>query len=574
MVVAALIGTDRVGLDVETTGLDHRGDRVRLLSLSTDTIDGGVFAYLLDLFDLPAEALGPLWDALAGKELVGHNVIFDVCFLERLGFTPSGKVHCTQNLSRVLYAGSGFQVKHTLAACAQRELGEILDKEEQRSDWSGTLTASQLAYAARDVLVLPRLLEALNRKITEAKLERTAEVESRCLPALAWMSCRGVAVSREAWAALVVKAQTDAARLRQDMLAIAPVPPGEMFVAWNFDSPAQVKRLFQALGVSLASTDDSTLAGIDHPMAELLRQYREAMKKTGTYGEQWLKNIAPDGRVYASWNQTGSEAGRMSCSTPNMQHIPREAAYRRCVAAPPGRVLVKADYSQIELRIAAKVTQDPAMLEAYRTSEDLHTRTARQVLGLQEVTKKDRQLAKAINFGLLYGMGAKGFRGYAKSNYGLDLHEEQAESYRAAFFRAYKGLEAWHRRVKLSRTAETRTLAGRRRLIPSADPSKPEDERRRFEAAMHRERLNTPVQGTGADGLKLALALLWERRAEMPGTFPVLAVHDEIVLECDQVEANAVSAWLRKAMLDAMTPLISPVPVEVDVKVARTWGGD
>ena len=121
---------------------------------------------------------------------------------------------------------------------------------------------------------------------------------------------------------------------------------------------------------------------------------------------------------------TGSEAGRMSCSEPNMQQIPRDGAYRRCVQAPPGRVLVKADYSQIELRIAAKVSGDKALLEAYQRGEDLHTRTACDVLGISEVTKQHRQLAKALNFGLLYGMGARGFRAYAKGQYGVELKEE------------------------------------------------------------------------------------------------------------------------------------------------------
>jgi DNA polymerase-1 len=180
------------------------------------------------------------------------------------------------------------------------------------------------------------------------------------------------------------------------------------------------------------------------------------------------------------------------------------------------------------------------------------------VLGIQEVTKQHRQLAKALNFGLLYGMGAKGFRVYARSNYGLDLSEEEAGRYGQAFFRNYPGLAAWHRRVGRSgkHMVETRTLAGRRRLG----------------VERWTEKLNTPVQGTGADGLKLALALLWERRGEVPGASPVLVVHDEIVVECDTDQAEAVAAWLRQAMRDGM-PWLDPVPVEVQVKTAPTWGG-
>jgi DNA polymerase-1 len=321
-----------------------------------------------------------------------------------------------------------------------------------------------------------------------------------------------------------------------------------------------MKALFAALGHAVEDTGDATLAALGHPLARMLREYREATKRTGTYGRAWTKHISTDGRVYPRWNQTGSEAGRMSCSDPNMQQLPRDKAYRRCVAAPPGRVLVKADYSQIELRIAAKVSGDKALLDAYEKGEDVHTQTARRVLGKADVTKEDRQLAKALNFGLLYGMGRERFRENARTEYGLDLSDEKAERYRDAFFRAYPGLRAWHRSV--GRTADaaidTRTLAGRRRLA----------------VARYTEKLNTPVQGTGADGLKLALALLWERRDQAPGAFPVLAVHDEIVVEADEGRADAAAAWLKAAMVDAMAPLIAPVPVEVEVRVARTWAGD
>jgi DNA polymerase-1 len=275
-----------------------------------------------------------------------------------------------------------------------------------------------------------------------------------------------------------------------------------------------------------------------------------------TYGTDWPKNLC-HGRIHAGWQQIGAESGRMGCNTPNLQNLPRDKRYRRCFVAPPGRVLVKADYFQIELRIAAKISKDEAMLSAYHDRVDLHTLTARRVLDLTEVTPEQRQLAKAINFGLLYGMGARGFREYAKGQYGLDLTEEEAGRYRDAFFVAYPGLRRWHRSIP-NHPISTRTLAGRRRL----------------NTQVFTQKLNTPVQGTGADGLKLALALLWRRRDEVPGALPVLVVHDEIVVECDERQSEATSRWLKGAMVDGMAPLIDPVPVEVDVTVARTWAGD
>jgi DNA polymerase I-like protein with 3'-5' exonuclease and polymerase domains len=553
MAAAAVDNTGLVGLDLETTGLDRRTDRVRLLSLACDTIDGGTVAYLVDCFAVdPA----PLWDLLADKELVLHNAAFDLAFLARLGFTPAGRVRDTMLLAQLLTAGTAERV--TLAACCRRWLGRDLDKAEQASDWAGDLTDAQLAYAAADVAVLAPLVKVLAGEVKDAGLVEAARLEHRCLPAVVWMGRQGVALDRDAWEALARSADEEADHLLHQLQQAAPPKPGEIFDAWNWDSTRQARQALAQAGCPVDSTSDETLAAVDHPLAELLRRYRLARKRGGTYGADWLAHVATDGRVYPGWRQIGAASGRMSCSAPNMQQLPR-GDHRRCVAAPSGRVLVKADYSQIELRIAAKVSGDKALLEAYQRGDDLHVLTARRVLGIEGVTREHRQLAKALNFGLLYGMGARGFRRYAKGQYGLDLTEAEAGRYRDAFFKTYPGLAAWHRRVRSRREAETRTLAGRRRLLQDQTPDT--------------QRLNTPVQGTGADGLKLALALLWERRDQAPGAVPVLAVHDEIVVEADADKADAAAGWLKRAMLDGMAPLADPVPVEVEVSIAPTWGG-
>jgi DNA polymerase-1 len=543
----ALDETDTVGLDIETTGLNPRTDRVRLLSLSTER-----GTYLIDAFRVDVRAL---FEHLAEKPLVTHNGAFDLAFLAREGLAP-GTVHDTMLLSQLLLAG--VHERHKLPLCVQRELGEALDKEEQKSDWSRPdLSPEQLAYAARDAEVLPRLYRVMSTKIQAAGLDRVAEIERRCLPALVWLAGQGAPFDRDTWSALARQAEAEAAALTERLDTAAGRREGFLgeMATWDWNSPAQVKQALAAAGCLVEDTTDEALAAVDHPLAALVRDYRGATKRCTTYGQGWLAHVTPDGRVYAQWVQLGSRAGRMSCRDPNLQQVPR-GEHRRCVRPPSGRVLVKADYSQIELRIAALVADERRMVEAFRRGEDLHVLTAQRVLGVGEVTKAQRQLAKAVNFGLLYGMGARGFQVYARSNYGVAMTADEAKSYRAAFFRAYPGLERWHRSVT-DGEVETRTLTGRRRLG----------------VKKFTEKLNTPVQGTGADGLKLALALLWERRADCPGAVPVLAVHDEIVVECEQGRAEAAGAWLKQAMLDAMAPLIDPVPVEVDVKTAPTWGG-
>jgi DNA polymerase-1 len=554
-VAAALEETAEVGLDLETTGLDPRQDRIRLLSLSCETIDGGRFTYLVDCFAVDP---GQLFPSLSAKQLVIHDADFDLGFLARLGFTSGAVVHDTRLLAQLLTAGTWQSNK--LGACCESYLGKALDKTEQRSDWSGELSAEQLAYATRDVEVLVPLLRALEGKLSEYRLLEIAKIEQRCFPALTWMGNKGVAFDAVACQALAQKSESELQRLRADLDGKAPSVPGSFdgMSSWNWDSPVQVKETFRLLGFDLESTDDEALAAVEHPLADLLRQYRAVSKLVSSYGRKLLEHVASDGRIYPTWRQLGApSSGRMSCSDPNLQQLPR-GEYRRCIVAPPGRVLVKADYSQIELRIAAKISGDKALLDAYLQGEDLHVRTARNVLGIAEVTKKHRQLAKALNFGLLYGMGIRGFRRYAKSEYRLNLTEQEAGEYREAFFRTYPGLAAWHRRVRTRRATETRTLAGRRRLLDDKTPDT--------------HRMNTPVQGTGADGLKVALALLWERRDRVPGAFPILAVHDEIVMETDEGEADKVAAWLKEAMVDAMAPFIEPVPVEVEIKTGHTWG--
>jgi DNA polymerase-1 len=559
MVAAAVSESALVGLDTETTGLDPRADRVRLLSLACDTIDGGPMIYVVDCFAVLD--LNPLWEELRGRPVAGHNLAFDLQFLARLGFEP-GDCRDTLLMSQVLYAGDPTIKSHKLADCCRRELGEAVDKAEQTSDWSGALTAEQLTYAARDAGVVRRLYDALAAKLAENGLTRAAVIENRAVPAVAWLASAGVGFNKAGWQALADGAQKEVERLTKELdRAAPPRSQGELFgTGWKWDSPQHVAEALRAVGHAVEGTDDNALAAIDHPLAALLRDYRAAKKLATTYGPAWLKDSYAGGRVYASWRQLGANSGRMACSAPNLQNLPRDARYRRCFAAPPGRVLVKADYSQIELRIAAKVAGEQNMIDAYRRGDDLHALTARAVPGKLDVTKADRQLAKAVNFGLLYGMGARGFRAYARKNYGVELTEAQCEQYRTAFFDAYPALRHWHTKVGRTgdRPVETRTLAGRRYR----------------NVARFTEKLNLGVQGTGADGLKAALALLWERRAECPGAVPVLAVHDEIVVECDAGQAEAAAAWLQRAMLDGMAPLADPVPVAVEVAVARTWGGD
>jgi DNA polymerase-1 len=335
---------------------------------------------------------------------------------------------------------------------------------------------------------------------------------------------------------------------------------------WNWNSPKQIIEAFSLQGVKLSDTKAETISRYEHPLAKALLEYRKTSKLVGTYGPKLLEKV-DDGRIYGSWWQNGAGTGRMASSSPNLQNLPPEV--RRYVKAPEGGRLVMADYSQIELRIAAKISADKRMLAAFANGEDVHAITARSLTEREEVTKQERKLAKAVNFGLLYGMSPGGLRNYARASYGVEMTKEEAERYWQHFFEIYPGLRAWHdreyRQLKKHGSTETRTLTGRRRTG----------------VTKLTERLNSPVQGTGADGLKLALALLYERRGECPGAVPILAVHDEVVVECPEEQAEEVKDWLEKAMVDGMEEVLNSglgtdhperVPVKVKVKVVNRWG--
>jgi DNA polymerase I-like protein with 3'-5' exonuclease and polymerase domains len=638
-VLGACAGAGRAGADVETTGLDPRRCRARLLQLA---FPWGV--YIIDLFAVEAPALAPLWEALRKLRLVFHNSQFDLQFLARLGFATD-RVGDTQILSRLLYGVGRPAGFHSLAGVALRELGVTLGKSEQVSDWSGKLTEDQLHYAALDAATLPPLHDALSAKVEAAGLAAAARIESEALPAVAAIAGNGLPFDWPAWEAVAARAERGLAEAEAVLDRLAPPRPAPAWnwgspaqarqalalaglavgstdrralknldhpaaaallayretktpearaalesvcpprpaPPWNWASPVQVRQAFSLLGVAVGSTDDEALAGLhlhETPavagLAGALRTVRGLTKQVSTYGRGWEK-YPTGGRVYTTWKQIGAETGRMASGAedsdwlcPNLQNLPGKkspnGAHRKCFRAPEGRGLVKADYSQIELRIAARISQDRALLDAYARGEDVHTLTARRMLGKDDVSKAERDLAKPVNFGLVYGQSATALRRNALKNYNLNLSEEQAVAFREAFFGAYPGVTAWHEALRLRvwrmqrglEPAEARTLDGRRMLVKGN--------------VWHGKLANYAVQGTGGDLIKRALGLLWQRRGECPGALLVAVVHDEVVVECASGDVGAAGAWVRRAMLDAGAAVLGEVPCEVEVAYGPSWG--
>lgn len=555
-VAALLRWTTVVALDLETTGLNPRRDRIRLLSVSD-----GRQHLVMDCFEHPIQPLLPM---LRERALVIHNAAFDLGFLWHAGLTDLPDTVCTMLLSQLLDGTRRVEGWHGLAGCVKRYLGRDVAKGLQTSNWSGPLSAEQIEYARQDAAVLPRLHCAMTDALEKARLGTTSEIELRALPFWVWMSQSGIPFDQSEWAGLEKTAQDAVADLTQQMNESAP-PRGTAGLfghleAWNWASPDQVKEVLGLLGYRVETSCDAQLAQIPLKLARLLREYRQHAQLIKMYGSNWLDGASIEqGRLYPSWRQIGTETGRTTCKRPNCQQIPRDVRYRKCFRAEPGRVLVKADYSQLQMRIAAKFADDKALLKIFQDKADVHTATAQALLGKQDVSRADRQIAKSANFALIFGASAAGLQSYCKTTFGIDLTIEEAEKHREAFFRRYSGLKAWHRNAYDNPAREVRSSLGRRRVFAGQPPPT--------------EQLNTPVQAEEADGAKRAMAFLWQKRGEFDDVRPVIFNHDEIVLDAPADQGGQVKAWLEACMVAGMQPLLNPVPCEVEGKVVSSWGG-
>ena len=419
------------------------------------------------------------------------------------------------------------------------------------------LTDDQLAYAARDVAHLHDLLIAMESELGESNLTTVWALESNLLPCVVSMEAAGIHTDKSKLESIAAEAERLAQKAADD-LRVALGNPGI-----NPASPSQILSALRAKGLKLESTAEEALkAADDGHLIPLILALREASKRA-QQAESLVGHIQSDGRIHGRFEPLGTATGRFSSKEPNLQNIGR-GEMREAFTAPEGKCLIVADYSQIELRAAAAIAGETRMMDAYRSGIDLHKLTAATVLGNPEdqVTKSDRQLAKAVNFGNLYGQSAPGLVKYAASSYGVSLDEDQASDIRQAFFRTYSRLRQWHGRshqLAESGVTEVRTRSGRRRLIPDKA-----SDWERFTALV-----NTPVQGGTADGMKHALILIQER---LPSTARIVStVHDEVVVECEESSAEQCRQIITTSMVEAMSALFPEVPVEVEANICTTW---
>lgn len=418
--------------------------------------------------------------------------------------------------------------------------------------------------------VLAGLYDALDAKVTEEGMDRLlAEVELPLALVLADMERTGMLVDREGLVAFGEK-------MKQELEGCLARIYEQVGYEFNVNSPKQLgEALFVKLGLpprkktkSGYSTNAETLESLrsEHPVIDDILQYRTYQKLNSTYVEGLLKVIGPDGRMHSTFNQTEARTGRLSSSEPNMQNIPIRtplgSQLRQFFVAKPGCTLVDADYSQIELRLLAHISGDESMRQAFLTGQDIHRSTAAKIYNLppEMITPALRSSAKAVNFGIVYGIGA-----FSLSR-DINVSVKEADQFIKNYLATFPGVKNYMDETIAHGTEKgyVTTLFGRRRALPELA-----SKNHNLRALGERMAMNTPIQGTAADVIKLAMVKVWRRlRAERLAAKLILQVHDELIVEAPEAEAETVARILKEEMEGAVS---YSVPLTADVGQGKTW---
>ncbi len=429
------------------------------------------------------------------------------------------------------------------------------------------------AYAGERVEMARRMAEAMRTELEAGSLARVyTEIEAPLVPVLLRMEEAGILLDADYLKDMSAELGKELAELEQEIYKQA----GETF---NLNSPQQLGSiLFEKMGLPALkktqktksySTGAETLEELGrrgYPIAQLLLRYRELSKLKSTYVDALPAIVGPDGRVHTRFNQAVAATGRLSSTNPNLQNIPVRTELgqriRRAFVAPPGEVLLVADYSQIELRILAHIAEEKALIDAFAAGQDIHRATAAIVLGVapELVTGEQRRAAKTINFGILYGMSAYGL------SQELQISTKEADKFISAYLGQYPGVKRYMEETleNAEREGKVETLYGRVRWLPDI-----KSKNWNLRENARRMAINARIQGTAADILKLAMIAVDRRlRDEQPGAHLLLTVHDELVLEVPEEQAEAV-AEIVKAEMEGVVDL--KVPLVVDTGWGKSW---
>jgi DNA polymerase I-like protein with 3'-5' exonuclease and polymerase domains len=568
-VFESLAGHRVLGVDIETAptpaftddkkaGLDPYKSRPRLVSVATPDR-----AFIFDMGHLHPAALAPL----SGTPWVCHNAVFEWRHMTHHGYTLSDRIHDTQLMGRPLHHGI-----LSLADLARLEFGRELDKDLQVSHWAGDLSAAQLEYAANDAITTVQLAHKLLDDLNNASQGQLYDLYRKTIPVIGQQVLNGLHVDWEMHRRLYEAWIAERDILREKLLTmldgINPRSAKQLSRWLEKHLPKAPLKKWPRTATGNLSTSADTLAFNAHiPMVQPLLRYKAAEKLIGTYGKGYERHRHPvTGNLHPDFLIAGTAGGRFACRNPNVQNPPRTAEFRQLFCAEPGRVLVAADFSQIELRVAALLSKDTKMLAAYANGDDLHRLTAGAIAGVAVdcVTAGQRQAAKAINFGNLYQQRPAGLSRYARSSYGVDMDINQAAHAQLQFFNTYPELYQWQlRRIQDARIyglAHTRLNLIRDFRI-----------RRGY---LEAEACNHPIQGSAGEVLLASLAQLPSHLSGLDARL-YNHVHDEIILSVAESDTSGAARALEAAMvagfMDIFPEGAALVNGLVEVKRGANW---
>jgi DNA polymerase-1 len=580
--IARLSAAKLFAFDTETTSLEYM--RAEIVGVSF-AVSAGAAAYLPLRHDyagapeqLDREAslakLKPLLESAAHAK-VGHHLKYDAHVLAHYGIALAGMAYDSMLES---YVWNSVQ-RHDMDSAAERYLGirtihyeEVAGKGAKQIPFSQVSVEKAAEYSAEDADVTLRLHEVLWPQIAAQEPLRKLyeEIEQPLVPVLLRMEEHGVLLDRK-----MLKTQSsELAKRLMEVLAEAQREAGAPF---NLDSPRQLGTiLFEKMNLPVLrktptgqpSTAEDVLEELaeSFPLPKLILEHRNLSKLKSTYTDKLPEQInEKTGRVHTSYHQAVAATGRLSSQDPNLQNIPIRTPegrrIRQAFVAPEGHMLLAADYSQIELRIMAHLSGDDGLLNAFASDLDIHQATAAEVFGtrLDEVTADQRRSAKAVNFGLIYGMSAFGL---AKQ---LGIARGTAQEYIDLYFARYPGVKRYMEETRAAARAQgyVETVFGRRLYLPDINARN-----KQFAQAAERAAINAPMQGTAADIIKRAMISVDRMCAGEPGARLIMQVHDELVLEVRADRVAEVSAAVRGHMMDAAS---LRVPLKVDVGTGPNW---
>jgi DNA polymerase I-like protein with 3'-5' exonuclease and polymerase domains len=584
-------------LDMETAmaPLSFKGKRhVRLLQLLSD--EGELW------YDLATFTEAAWWDLKLLMEdptitWVGQNIAYDYRCLLGCGIRLRGRLEDTMIQSALLNNGLP-NVSNSLEAIALRVLKTPLDKTLQKQDWmSAELNEADLEYAMGDVRVTWQAWREQQAEIKNAGLQRVYDLECSLIPAVVEMEHTGMLVDQQQALTAIAQLEEEIGLSRGEFLELLDCQlrdtrgeglprdedgsynlrakkelkrDGGRPAGFNINAPQQVLKQLNALGINPVdpktgkpTTDKKILRPLaDNPVVFSLLAYKRAEKRRSMI-QSWLdKNIESDGRIHARFAPLQTGTGRFSCSSPNLQQVPRESYIRDCFVAADGHELVVMDVTNMEVGVGASgpIANEAIVQEALRERIDLHTLTAHKIFNvpIKDVTKDQRQRGKSCNFGLLFGSSAGGLKDYF-SSFGTSISLDEATEFRRAWLSAYPAFAKWHTWAKREvEKGEVRMVDGRRRWL-MGDQARPT------------VLLNNIVQGTAASIVKQAMVGIWLRLPK--GARLVAQVHDELIVEAPEGAGEEVLDLMQRQLLLAGRLIIGDsVDMVGEGSVAKSWG--